>query len=145
VIGSGRQAPAPAEYSYVIEAPAAVALPPLGITLHFKIVGVEPAGEAYNENRETCLDPLKLRGESVVRNWRPGDRFQPGGSHKSLKLKELFRRQRIVAAKRVAWPVMESGKEIVWVRGFPVADSVAPSAATTRVMLISETPIEAVR
>jgi tRNA(Ile)-lysidine synthase len=145
VIGSGPQAAAPAEYSYLIEAPATVALPPLGITLHFKIVGVEPTGGAYNENREMCLDPVKLRGELVVRNWRPGDRFQPAGSHKSLKLKELFRRQRIAAAKRAAWPVLESGREIVWVRGFPVAAAVAPSTTTSQVLVISEARIESVR
>ncbi|MGA2630067.1 MAG: tRNA lysidine(34) synthetase TilS [Terriglobia bacterium] len=145
VIGSGPQTPAPAEYSYLIEAPAAIALPPLGIILQFKIVGTEAAGEAYNKVREIGLDALKLRGELVVRNWRPGDRFQPGGSHKTLKLKELFRRQRIAAERRVTWPVLESGNEILWVRGFPVAASVAPSRTTSQVLVISEAPIRAVR
>lgn len=74
----------------------------------------------------------------MLRNWRPGDRFQPVGCRKLLKLKELFRQRKIPLEQRGAWPVLVSGKEIVWVRDFPVAASVAASAASRNVLVITE-------
>ncbi len=136
----GREAPAIAtsDYAYPVHPPSEVSIPALGARFHFKIVGVSGGGEAYNQDGCVCLDAAKLQGETLVRNWRPGDRFQPAGSRKSQKLKELFRQQRIVVAKRSLWPVVENGNTLVWVRGLPVAAHVAPTPETTRVLVISE-------
>jgi tRNA(Ile)-lysidine synthase len=128
----------PSDYAYTVEPPAEVCLPALGTTLRFKIVAAEASPPAYNRGEEVGLDLAKLPGGLVLRNWRAGDRFQPQGSRKPLKVKELFRERRIAAERRSHWPVLECGKGIVWVRGFPAAASVAPGVGTVRVMLISE-------
>jgi tRNA(Ile)-lysidine synthase len=125
-------------YAFAVTPPADASLPSHGIRLHFKIVGAESAGRAYNKSGGVLLDAGKLAGELVLRSWRPGDRFQPSGSRKSLKLKELFRERRIAAGARAGWPVLECGKEIVWVRGFPAAASVAPAAETQTILVIGE-------
>ena len=127
-----------ADYSYAVTPPAEVSLPALGATLHFKIVEGVAAGEAYNQKERASLDFGKLSGELILRNWRPGDRFKPFGSRKSLKVKELFRQHRIAAEKREGWPVLECGRQIIWVRGFPVAASVASSEGTDRALIITE-------
>jgi tRNA(Ile)-lysidine synthase len=125
-------------YCYAIEVPAEVSIPQLGVTFRFKIVGPEELGRAYNTGGEAYLDPLKLPGGLVLRNWRAGDRFQPPGCGKLLKLKELFRQRKIPLEQRRFWPVLESGKEIVWVRGFPVAASVAVTAESRQAIAIGE-------
>lgn len=125
-------------FCYEVEAPAEVGISRLGVTLRFKIVGAAELGRAYNKHAEWCLDAQKLPGGLVLRNWRPGDRFQPVGCRKLLKLKELFRQRKIPLEQRGAWPVLVSGKEIVWVRDFPVAASVAASAASRNVLVITE-------
>jgi tRNA(Ile)-lysidine synthase len=125
-------------YCFAIEAPAEVSIPQLGVTFRFTIVGAEELGRAYNTSGKGCLDPAKLPGELVLRNWQAGDRFQPLGCGKLLKLKELFRQQKIPLEQRRFWPVLESGKEIVWVRGFPAAASVAVSAESRQAILIGE-------
>jgi tRNA(Ile)-lysidine synthetase-like protein len=56
----------------------------------------------------------------MVRNWRPGDRFWPAHTKAPKKIKELLQERRIAQPERRLWPVVESGDEIVWMRGFPV-------------------------
>jgi tRNA(Ile)-lysidine synthase len=59
----------------------------------------------------------------TVRNWQPGDRFRPAHRGSAEKLKRLFAEKRIPVEDRTGWPVVVCGKEIVWVRGFPVASA----------------------
>jgi len=128
-----------ADFAYSIEVPAAVKVPQLGVSVRLKIVGPEEIGRAYNsKSAGGFVDPLKLAGGLVLRNWRAGDRFRPQGCRSFLKLKELFRQRRIPVEQRKHWPVLESGNEIVWVRGFPVAASVALSPASQQAIVICE-------
>jgi tRNA(Ile)-lysidine synthase len=144
VIGPRSAKPADSDFSFAITPPTEVTVPQLGVTLQFKIVGQAEVGRAYNGQGVVWLDPLKLAGELLLRNWRAGDRFCPLGCRKAQKLKELFRQHRIPAGQRKVWPVLESGKEIVWVRGFPVAASVAASPEAGRVMMVLESAGEPV-
>ncbi len=127
-----------ADFAYPVRLPGEVSIPQLGLKLRFKIVGLKDLGRAYNGCGMAGLDRLKLSGKPVLRNWRAGDRFQPLGSRKPLKLKELFRLHRVPLKQRKIWPVLECGREIVWVRGFPAASSVAVSSETREVVVISE-------
>jgi tRNA(Ile)-lysidine synthase len=126
------------EYAFKFQPPADIELPHIGMVLHFKIVEGEAVQRAYNESDCVCLDAKALAGELELRNWHPGDRFEPLSGRKSLKLKELFRRQRIGAATRHVSPVLVSGGEIVWVRGVPVAESAAPGKNTRSLLVIRE-------
>ena len=135
--------PAPAgknsNFAYAVVPPATVKVPELGVSIRLKIVGQEEIIKAYNGRRERCLvDPAKLPGELVLRNWRVGDRFRPQGCRNFLKLKELFRQHRIPVEQRRLWPVLVSGNEIVWVRGFPPAASVTACRDSQQAMMISE-------
>jgi tRNA(Ile)-lysidine synthase len=127
-------------FCYVIEVPAEVSIPQLGATFGFKIVGPKELGRAYNEPEKACLDPLRLPGGLVLRNWRAGDRFQPLGCRKVLKLKELFRQRKIPLEQRKLWPVLESGKQIVWVRGFRVAAAFAATSEARQAIIVEEGP-----
>ena len=60
-----------------------------------------------------------MQKELTVRNWRPGDRFQPAHTRAPKKVKELL--QKIPAAERKLWPVVLSGKEIIWIPGLAPA------------------------
>lgn len=144
VVGPASAQPANSDFSYAITPPAEVTVPQLGIKLQFKIVERAEVGRAYNGGGEVWLDPLKLPGELFLRNWRGGDRFCPVGCRKAQKLKELFRQRRIPAGHRKAWPVLASGGEIVWVRGFAVAASMAASPQAGRVMMVLESAGEPV-
>jgi len=127
-----------AEFAYPVKVPGRVSVPQLGLAFRFKIVGPGELGRAYNGSGMAGMDRLKLRAEPVLRSWRAGDRFQPSGSRKPLKVKELFRLHKVPLKQRKIWPVLECEREIVWVRGFPASGSVAVSPDTQEVVVISE-------
>jgi tRNA(Ile)-lysidine synthase len=117
-----------------------VDLPEIGTRLRLKVIDW-PA-----MRRDTSSDPLvadwdRLRTPAVVRNWLPGDSFRPQGRLRNRKLKQLMREKRISSRDRRGWPVLTSAGEIVWARGFPVAQEFVAEKDTRKVLAISEEPI----
>jgi tRNA(Ile)-lysidine synthase len=106
-------------YQYVLPVPGEIHIGELNL-----IVRAEPVPDQFaQEVAGGELMSLDLLGtELTVRNWHPGDRFWPAFSGSVEKLKRLFAEKRIPAADRSGWPVVLSGDQIVWVRGFPVAN-----------------------
>jgi tRNA(Ile)-lysidine synthase len=84
------------------------------------------------------LDRDRLRLPLVLRNWRFGDKLQPGGHQKAHKLKRLLNEKRISRWEREGWPVLTSGGILVWARGFPVAAEFAANEGTRTGILIAE-------
>ena len=106
-------------YSYVLPVPGEVRIAELNLRLRAETVPAEFARELAPGE----LLSLDLVGPALtVRNWQPGDRFWPAHSGSAEKLKRLFAEKHIPSAERASWPVVLSGEEIVWVRGFPVAN-----------------------
>jgi tRNA(Ile)-lysidine synthase len=132
-------------FSYSVTVPGELTVAQLGLTFRFKIVAQEALPKAYNGTKLASLDCQTLRGELRMRNWRAGDFFRPAGSRKARKLKDLFREQRIPRLQRTLWPVLESDDQIVWVRGFPPGDGVAPLGESSKILLVEELPANARR
>jgi tRNA(Ile)-lysidine synthase len=106
--------------------PGAVSLPN---RVRILITSLQP-DEATRYNSATLLDYTRLELPLRLRNWQPGDRFWPAGSKQAEKLKRLFQEQRVPVEARTTWPVVLSGSNIVWVRGFPVATGYAAHNST---------------
>jgi tRNA(Ile)-lysidine synthase len=123
-------------YAYPVKIPGEITVPQLGVTFRFKIIEAQRLPKEYNELG--CLDPQKLPHRLFLRNWQAGDHFWPLGSGKLRKLKELFGQRKIPRNQRKLWPVLESGEQIVWVRGFPPAVSVVASADSRAILIIEE-------
>jgi tRNA(Ile)-lysidine synthase len=83
-------------------------------------------------NHDALCNPL------VLRNWRPGDTFQPLGHRKSHKLKRLLNEARVNRWERDGWPVLTSAGVIAWARGFPVGAAFAATAETQAGVRIEE-------
>jgi tRNA(Ile)-lysidine synthetase-like protein len=64
------------------------------------------------------FDAAKIGSDIVLRHWQPGDRFQPIGMEKPVKLQDLFTNQKIPRAKRHELLVgATGGGNIFWVEG----------------------------
>jgi tRNA(Ile)-lysidine synthase len=118
----------------------AIDIPDIGARLHLKVI------DWPSEARDTKLDTSVadygcLRPPLVVRNWLPGDAFQPHGRLRTRKLKHLLRERRIALRERRGWPVLTSNGELVWARGFPVAQKYVTDGKTRKALVISEEPI----
>lgn len=121
------------DYEIRLRWPGDVYVPQIGTTIRIRLVpldsghGAGPVenGESFKErtgyNQYQLLDPSKLSSELLVRNWRPGDRFWPAHRGSPKKVKELLQEKHVVGHLRPVWPVVVSGRVIVWMRAFPVS------------------------
>jgi len=98
-----------------------------------------------SQRRETrlfhVLDRDLLCSPLVLRNWQPGDSFQPQGRRHVHKLKQLLREKRVGMRDRWGWPVLTSGGQVVWARGCPVAVPFAAGLETREGVVIAEEEI----
>ena len=118
--------PAAGTYSLELALPGAVELPePRCSTLVARIGQAERPGSGLN--------PGLVGRTLTIRNWNPGDRFQPFGRGEG-KVKDFFQQIHVPASARATWPVGELDGEIVWVLGLPVASRFAAKDATAIVL-----------
>jgi tRNA(Ile)-lysidine synthase len=84
------------------------------------------------------LDWEQVSGHLEIRNWRPGDQYQPVGHSGPEKIKTLFQRARVPLWERRSWPVVVSAEEIVWARRFGPAAAFAAGTSTRKVLIIDD-------
>jgi tRNA(Ile)-lysidine synthase len=104
------------DYEYCLPVPGSVEVQETETRFEAVLVSGN-AAEGYNPG--DLLDAASLATELKVRNWRAGDRFWPAHTKAAKKIKELLQERQVTGPERKLWPVVVSGTEVVWVRGFP--------------------------
>ena len=128
------------DYSAPLEVPGLTEIPGRGVA-----ISVERTGEAsvydservYNDEMN-ALDQEKCAGPLQLRNWRPGDKFQPVGHSGEEKIKTLFQTWRVPLWERRHWPVIVRDSAILWTRRFGVAQEFAAGPDSKHILAISE-------
>jgi tRNA(Ile)-lysidine synthase len=123
------------DYCFRIEVPASCRLPGCSASIFLETGELHALGR-YN-TRVDEADWDRLTHPVELRNWRPGDEFQPAGRMRQ-KLKMLFQEARIPIWDRQSWPVLTSGGDIVWTRGFGVAERFLPGDGTRTLLRVYE-------
>ena len=108
------------DYEYALSIPGRVVIPELEAAI--EAVRITSRSEVAEYNPQQLLRADLLKNPLTVRNWRPGDRFWPAHTKAPKKVKELLQARHVVQPDRRLWPVVMSGDEIVWMRGFPVPE-----------------------
>ena len=91
----------------------------------------------FKESPNTAfLDYEKLQFPLKVRNFRPGDRFQPLGVKGIQKLKKFFIDHKIPRFERPKIPLLISGEKIVWIVGYRIDERVKVTEKTQRVLRV---------
>ncbi len=128
-------------YEYVVRLPdlgaATVSIPELGSCFRLKVIDWTLTASDTKRDGE-ALDADLLRAPLILRNWRPGDAYRPCGSRQTRKLKRMFLAGRVPSGKRAGWPVLESGGQVIWARGMPLADDFCAREKTRVGLLIEE-------
>jgi tRNA(Ile)-lysidine synthase len=135
------QEPVP-DYEYALPIPGRVFAFEAGGIIEALRIAPERQPAEYNPQqllRDDLLRADLLSAQLIVRNWRPGDRFFPAHTKSPKKIKELLQEKHVPQPERRLWPVVVSGNEIVWMRGFPVPANFRAKAGEEAV-LIQETP-----
>jgi tRNA(Ile)-lysidine synthase len=138
---SGGKSRAPIGFEYAVTlgggADVNVAVKEISCVIRFRSIDWLSAQRETIRKGWAALDGDKLQGALILRNLRPGDRMRPVGHRGTHKLKRLLNEKRISRWERESWPVLESGKNIVWARGF-VAAEFAAARETRKAILVSE-------
>jgi tRNA(Ile)-lysidine synthase len=119
------------DYEYELAVPGRARVPEIGMVIEALRLNADEAG--YNP--EHLLDGELLCGTLRVRNWRPGDRFWPAHTKAPKKMKELLQELHLSQPERGLWPVIVSGDEIVWARGFAVPAKFRAKAGSAGVLI----------
>jgi tRNA(Ile)-lysidine synthase len=96
-----------------------------------------PPNYVYN-SRMGSIDWNRLSGPLELRNWRPGDQYQPMGIPAAKKIKTLFQQARIPVWERAQWPVLTDAESIVWARRFGTAAAVTALPGSPRILAVGE-------
>jgi tRNA(Ile)-lysidine synthase len=122
---------------------AAITLPPAGSlekakplqNLPFPFEGEgDRGGEVGKESYKAYLDLDRAGAKLVVRNRRPGDRFQPLGMSQPKKLNEFMIDAKIPRPWRQRVPLVCSPERILWVVGWRIDDRVKVTNVTKQVL-----------
>ncbi|MBZ5696622.1 MAG: tRNA lysidine(34) synthetase TilS [Acidobacteriia bacterium] len=128
-------------YQYVVSLPGhgatTVSVPELKSRFCLKVIDW-PIVERDTKRESAVLDADLLRAPLVLRNWRPGDAYQPRGRRQPQKLKEMFLAGRVPVRDRACWPVLESGGRVAWARGMPPAEAFCAREGTRAGVVIEE-------
>lgn len=126
------------DYEFLLPLPGTIEVPPIRSRFEALVVSGNPDG-VYNP--EHLLDRNRLDQELRVRNWRPGDRFWPRHTKAPKKVKELLQERHLSGADRKLWPVVVSGADVIWMRGFAVPSQFQVRAGGLEAVVIRETPL----
>jgi len=92
---------------------------------------------SFNESSHASfLDYQKLQFPLKIRNFRPGDRFQPLGVKGTQKLKEFFIDHKVPRFERPKVPVLISGEMIAWIIGYRIDERVKVNEKTERILKV---------
>jgi tRNA(Ile)-lysidine synthase len=85
------------------------------------------------------FDYEKLRFPLKMRNFRPGDRFEPLGVKGTQKVKEFFIDHKIPRFERPRVPLLISGEAVAWVVGYRIDERVRVTDETRRIFKVEVT------
>ncbi len=105
---------------------------------------VEQEAKPRPECLEGCcfwLDGGVVRGPLTLRNWQPGDAYQPAPRREVFSLKDLFQLEKVPSWERRNWPILLMGERIVWARRFgPAHWAAARQGCPLRIRVLDRDP-----
>jgi tRNA(Ile)-lysidine synthase len=124
-------------YCYTVAPGDSLDIPEAEMTIS---TAVQPSTALPETPFDAVFDMTALPDKLTVRNFRPGDRFQPLGLAGHKKLKELFIDKKVPAEARRTVPLLLAGNEILWIAGYGRSRLAAVTPATRRVLAVTATP-----
>jgi len=96
-------------------------------------------GDLAQSSEVAFFDCRKLQSPLRMRNFRPGDRFQPLGVKGGQKLKKFFIDHKIPRHERPGVPLLLSRETIIWVVGHRISEEVKVTDRTKTILRIEVT------
>jgi tRNA(Ile)-lysidine synthase len=122
-------------FTHEIDRPREVLIPETGEKIVFKKIKELPEPSLFqNDNKLARVDFDKLIWPLMIRNSRPGDRFQPLGMKGSKKVARFLIDRKIPKDRRSQIPLVLSGGKIVWIAGMEIGQPFCLDSQSSRVL-----------
>jgi len=122
------------DYEYPLPVPGRIGVAEINLEVETKLVDGTVANELYDPR--DLIDFEVARHGLVLRNWRSGERFWPAHTKQPANIKELLQSRHITGERKKLWPIVSSGEEVIWMKGFGVRRDFQPR--TQQAILIQE-------
>jgi tRNA(Ile)-lysidine synthase len=124
-------------YYHYSSIPDRVILKEIDRELSFKLIN---GRRGVSTNKDPCvayLDAEKVSMPLIIRNARPGDRFQPFGMKGEKKIKNYFIDEKVPQGERKRIPLVFAGDMLGWVGGMRINHCLRVTSGTRRVLKIA--------
>jgi tRNA(Ile)-lysidine synthase len=136
LLGRGKRSPTP-PFEVDLVVPGRTPIQEIGKdVISEEVAGSDRAGIIETTPETALLDYDRLRLPLKMRNFRPGDRFQPLGVQGSQKVKEFFIDHKIPAFERPNIPLLVSVEDIAWIVGYRIDDRFKITDRTQRILKV---------
>ena len=103
--------------------PRSLLIKELGLNMEFSKIDIKNLPDIHNAGHNVAFfDMDKLSFPLVLRNFRPGDKFQPLGMSGTQKVKKYFINNKVARAQRAKCLILLSQDKIMWVVGYRIDD-----------------------
>jgi tRNA(Ile)-lysidine synthase len=124
-------------FEYQVEKPDSVRIREIGATIKFTEMRIEKVSDYRNTGQHiSFFDKDSLSFPMVIRNFRPGDTFEPLGAGGTQKLKKFFIDKKVPRGERIRCPLLLSRGKIIWVVGHRIDESVKVMPSTRNVLKV---------
>lgn len=124
-------------FKYKILKPGLIFLKEIGMHLTFSEIGIEDLPDLRRTGHNVAFfDMDSIRFPLNLRNFQPGDRFNPLGMTGTQKVKKYFINKKVQRVKRASCPILLSQEKIIWVVGHRIDDSVKIQPSTSNVLKV---------
>ncbi|MGH7988094.1 MAG: tRNA lysidine(34) synthetase TilS [Candidatus Binataceae bacterium] len=94
---------------------------------------------------DAAFDEERLRGDLIVRSFKPGDRVRPLNLGGRRKIKDVFIEHKLPPRRRLSWPIVASGGEVLWIPGMLRAEAALVGPRTRSVLQVRAKPLAQAR
>jgi len=103
--------------------PRSLLIKELDLNMEFSKIDIENLPDIHHAGHNVAFfDMDKLSFPLVLRNFRPGDKFQPLGMSGTQKVKKYFINNKVARAQRTKCLILLSQDKIMWVVGYRIDD-----------------------
>jgi tRNA(Ile)-lysidine synthase len=136
LLGRGTSSPTP-PFEVDLVVPGCTPVPGIGKdVVAEEMARGDLAGSIETTPEAALLDYDRLRFPLKVRNFRPGDRFQPLGVQGTQKVKEFFIDHKVPAFERPNIPFVVSAEGIAWIAGYRIDDRFKITDQTQKILKV---------
>jgi tRNA(Ile)-lysidine synthase len=127
-------------YSYRLQIGTELTIQEASLTIQTREI-TPPLPSLPDNFMEAVFDIASLAGGLTMRNFRPGDRFQPLGMSGHKKVKELFIESRVPLSERARLPLLVLGDEVIWIPGYGRSEVGKVTPATRLILHLRAVPV----